>query len=178
MLIANLSARRRVPLRWAAALSSGFVVLAMIATWTLRPEALAQGSEESYPGSKSAPFTADAPLYYVQSDGGSITYMLTVLNDSPWSIVVTRAEVDPSSAQGVFATSSIRLPANREVAPGAEIALHARATFAPCRFDSAASTNPDSAMNVPGFRVTFRQFGIERTQLITPREHHAAVHPC
>jgi hypothetical protein len=66
----------------------------------------------------------------------------------------------------------VDLPKATDLAPGAEARLVVHGTFAPCTPGQSPFTAP-----VPGVEVTFRQLGIQRTQVVTAAGH-AVVHSC
>lgn len=156
------------------------VVVAVLASWVVRPAALAQGSMQGFPGSTQA---TDAQFrqfrvsrLYQQRAAGEVTYKLKVLNDSPWVLTITGASVAAGAAEEVFAAARVALPRRLDVAPGEEQLLVVHATFSPCR--SAAATNPDDFTPMPGVRVAFRQFGVPRSQIIEIRDGYAGIRTC
>lgn len=170
-----VAARGRVVLGIALA-----VVLALVASWVTRPAALAQGSMQAFPGARQVPIGgAPVSLIYTQKPGARISYKLTVLNDSPWSVSISDAKVTGAPGSGAFSATAVDLPKHREVAPGEEQVFVVHATFGKCLFPAgSATTNPGALVLVPGIDVSFRQFGVARSQLIDVRHGYAGIRTC
>lgn len=155
------------------------VFLGAFASWVLRPAALAQGSMQSFPGSKTHVSRAfPGSMIYEQIPGREIFYELTVRNDSPWSLTVTGAAVAAGSESDVFARTRVDLPRRLVMAPGDETTFVVHGTFAECAFPAATTTSADRFALMPGMWVAFRQFGVPRSQLIAVRDGYAGVHIC
>lgn len=153
--------------------------LGAFASWVLRPAALAQGSMQSFPGSKTRVIRAfPGSMIYEQIPGKEILYELTVRNDSPWSLTVTGAAVAAGSESDVFARTRVDLPRRLVMAPDDETTFVVHGTFAKCAFPTATTTSVDQFALMPGMWVTFRQFGVPRTQLIAVRDGYAGIHIC
>lgn len=154
-------------------------LLAVFASWVVRPAALAQGSMQGFPGSLQATVGSfPVSLIYEQHAGKEITYRLTARNDSSWTLTITGATVGAGSESDVFTRTRVDLPKHLVLAPGEEEPFVVHATFAKCRFAAAATTNPDRFALLPGMQVTFRQFGVLRTQRIDVRDGYAGIHTC
>lgn len=155
------------------------VLLAAFGSWVLRPAALAQGNMQGFPGSRQVKDGSfPVGMLYTQVPGKRISYELTARNDSPWTLTITGAAVAAGSESDVFAGASVDLPKRLVLAPGDQETFIVHATFAKCLLAAATATNPDAFTLVPGMQVTFRQFGISRTQLIDVRHGYAGIHTC
>jgi len=148
----------RMP-RWLLPLVGFVAVLIAASAWFLRQPVLTEGSFQDFPGSQVPTSEVYQPLTYDQSVGGGITYTLTAMNSGSTTVTLISAAVQPPEP---FSKSSVDLPAHVALAPGSEARLVVHATFAPCTPGQSPFTTP-----VPGVEVTFRQLGLQRTDVVS-----------
>jgi hypothetical protein len=154
----QVAPRQRAVSRVAWVLLAAILLLAVFVVSYLRTPALVDGTFQSFPGGVAG----EGVVTY---EGGTIAYVLSARNDSPFPVTLVSATTDGT----VFAASSVDLGEGLSIqgaeslSPGDEVRLMVRGSLPGAAVDGCDGvTTP-----VPSVIVTYRQLGLDRTATIT-----------